>query len=402
MLTRALAIFGFEPGRIVPDRLTQRRHAHYLAHAERMLKVYRTGIGRTRRELHHALDRVFAKEADCPPRRTAAFAKLLDDVSVYDDDGRAHAAELRQEVFRLAAVAHPLVSAADRQFLHEEASVKADVARRLGRTWQDIDDALFADVAECHRLVGFNGYEDGPALLSRYNVAQAQVVLFDALSMTVWSTEDFKTILRYAKLAGLMHGIRRTSAGYEFRFDGPASLLHATRRYGVAMACFLPALIACRGWRMHAVIRTRRGRTVGFDLSPADGLTSHLPPPEAFDSHVEEDFARQWGAEPRDGWTLVREGEILHQGQKVFVPDFAFRHGDGRSALLEIAGFWTPEYIEAKLRTLQTFAGHDILLALGAAPAKHLKEPPPDAICFKSRLQVRQVLERLATKHTSP
>ena len=66
--------------------------------------------------------------------------------------------------------------------------------------------------------------------------------------MTVWASDDFKTILRYAKLARLMHTIVRTGEGrYRFRFDGPASVLRHTRRYGAAMARFLPALIACRG-----------------------------------------------------------------------------------------------------------------------------------------------------------
>src|SRR5207302_9337790 len=123
--------------------------------------------------------------------------------------------------------------------------------------------------------------------------------------------------------------------------DGPASILRSTRRYGVALARFIPALIACRGWRMHALLRTpRRGWSVGFDLSPEDGLTSHLPAPSEFDSSVEEDFARRSGPEPRQGWTLVREGAVLHQGQKAFVPDFVFRHDDGRSVFLEIVGFW--------------------------------------------------------------
>jgi predicted nuclease of restriction endonuclease-like RecB superfamily len=395
MLTRALGIAAFEPGRIVPDRLTQQKHGRYLAYAERMLKIYRTGIGRTRRELREAVENILTKEPECPPRRIAAFAKLLDDRCTYHGEHPAQAAALRQQVFRLAAPLHPLVSTPDRRFAHEEGPAKSDIARALGRPWEEIDAALFADVPEFHRLKEFAGYADGPALLSRYNIAQAQVVLFDAVSMTVWATEDFKTILRYAKLAGLMHTIRGSSNGYEFRFDGPASIMRHTRRYGVAMARFLPALIACRGWRMHAVIRTRRGRTVAFDLSPADRLTSHLPAPEEFDSHVEEDFACKWGPEKRQGWSLIREGEVLHQGQKVFVPDFVFRHDDGRSVLLEIAGFWTPEYIEAKLRTLRAFAGHKILLALGAGPARHLKEVPAGAICFKSRLLVKDVLERL-------
>ena len=119
---------------------------------------------------------------------------------------------------------------------------------------------LFADVLENQRLEAFSGYENGQALLARYNVAQVQVALFRAVEMIVWATDDFKTILRYAKLARLMHTIRRLGEGrYEIRLDGPASALRGTRRYGVAMAKFLPALIACKGWRMHALAARRTG-----------------------------------------------------------------------------------------------------------------------------------------------
>jgi hypothetical protein len=269
----------------------------------------------------------------------------------------------------------------------------------LGRPWEEIEGELFADVMEFHRLVEFTGYPDGAALLARYNVAQVQVALFDAVSMTVWCTEDFKEILRYAKLARLMHTIARGGDGtYCFRFDGPASVLRQTRRYGVAMARFLPALVACRGWRMHAVIRTRRrGFTLGLDLAASDGLHSHLPPPDEFDSLVEEAFAEKWGKEPREGWRLVREGEILHRGQKVFVPDFVLRHESGKSVLMEIVGFWTPEYLQAKLQTLQAFRDQPILLAVAESSGRMLPELGAQAIPFKTALAIKDVLERLQT-----
>jgi predicted nuclease of restriction endonuclease-like RecB superfamily len=403
MLTRAHAIAVYKDGQIVPDRLTRPRHAAYLAHADRLLDIYRQGVGRTRRELYRAVQAVFAREADCPLRRIAAFAKLLDDRSTYSHDRPGEAAALRRQVFRLAAPLHPLVGAADRQFEHAEMQAKTHIAARLGRSWDEIDQALFADVPELHRLTTFDGYPDGPALLSRYNVAQVQVALFDAVSLTVRATEDFKVILRYAKLAGLMHAIRSLGErGYEFRFDGPASALRQTRRYGVAMACFLPALLACSGWRLHAVLRTRRGWQVSLDLSPADRLTSHLPPPEEFDSHVEEDFARAWGPSARGGWRLVREGVVLHQGQHVFVPDFVFCHDDGRVVVMEIIGFWTPEYLAAKSRTLRTFADHPFLLAVAEGLAQQLDTVPARAIRFKSRLTVKAVLERLQAPAASP
>ena len=404
MLTRDLAIAGYDAGRILPDRLTRKRHGQYLDYAQRMLTVYRLGIGRTRRELHRAVWAIFADEEDCPRRRVDAFCKLLDDAARYHRDTRGRAAALRSKVFRMAAASHPLVLKADRLFDHEAQQVKAGIAERLGRRWQEIDRDLFADVIEFHRLAQFDGYADGSALLARYNVAQIQAALFDAVSMTVWAKEDFKTILRYAKLARLMHTITRRGDGrYCFRFDGPASVLRQTRRYGAAMARFLPSLVACRDWRMHAVIRTRRrGWSVGLDLSADDGLRSHLPAPDEFDSRVEEAFAEKWGPEKRDGWLLLRESELLYQGQKVFVPDFVFRHDDGRTVLMEIVGFWTPEYLQAKCKTLGSFADRRILVAVAESAYAKLPDLPGEPIRFKTALRIKDVLLKLENAAGSP
>jgi predicted nuclease of restriction endonuclease-like RecB superfamily len=399
MLTRELAIAAFENGRLIPDRLTRRSHAQYTGHADRMLEVYRRGVGRTRRDLHRDIAAVFARETDCPIRRSEAFCKLLDDASTYARGTPGAAAALRRDVFRAAAARHPLVRSPDAMYPHEEVRTKNDIAARLGRTWDDIDGDLFADVMECHRLESFAGYADGDALLARYNVAQVQAALFRAVEMIVWATDDLKTILRYAKLARLMHTIRRLGDGrYEIRFDGPASVLRVTRRYGVAFARFLPALIACRGWRMHAVVQTRRaGWLAALDLTADDGLHSHLPSPDEFDSQLEAIFALDWG-ETRNGWSLQRESEILHQGQKTFVPDFVLRHEDGRTALLEIVGFWTPEYLHAKFQTLRAFADHRILVAVAAASARRMADVPADIIRFRRVLRPQQVVDRLAAK----
>jgi predicted nuclease of restriction endonuclease-like RecB superfamily len=398
MLTKELTIaaYDFSKGRLVPDRLTRVSHRQYLRHADRMLRVYQTGLGRTRRQLHRAVHDVLSYEPDCPSRRIDAFCKLLDDASQFQRDRQGKAAALRRRVFRLAAQKHPLVSRTDGLFETEEKTVKADVARQLGRTWEEIDGELFSDIIEFHRLVRFDGFTDAAALLARYNVAQVQAALFGAESMTVWARKDFKTILRYAKLARLMHTIARTEDGqYRIRFDGPASVLRGTRRYGVAMARFLPALIACADWRMHAVVQGRAAWKLSLDLCSDDGLSSHLPRPAEFDSSVEASFAEKWGAEPRDGWRLDREGEILHHGQKAFVPDFVFRHEDSRTVLMEIVGYWTPEYLAAKLKTLDAFRDQRILLAVAESLSDRLPSPLPNAITYKSRLKISAVLQAL-------
>ncbi len=396
MLTSGLAIARCENGRVIPDRLTRRSHGRYLAHADRMLHAYRMGLGRTRHELHQSVRGIFSREHDCPLRRIDALCKLLDDAGTFSGACPSATAQLRQKVFRLAAACHPLIRNPDRLFPHAEDDVKRAIASKLGMEWPAIAGRLFADMPDYQRLESFAGYPGGAALLARYNVAQVQAALYRAVDIIVWASDDFKTILRYAKLARLMHAIRRLEEGkYEIRFDGPASILHGTRRYGLAMARFLPALIACRGWRLHAVLQTRRkGHFVHLDLSHEDRLTSHLPAPAEFDSKVEENFYRRWG-ENREGWTLHREGEVLHHHQKVFFPDFVFRHDDGRSILMEIIGFWTPEYLAAKMQTLRTFENHRILLAVADSLRRRLPELPPETIYYKSALKPRDVLERL-------
>ncbi|HUP48725.1 MAG TPA: DUF790 family protein, partial [Thermoanaerobaculia bacterium] len=126
MLTRDHAVIRVENGRIIPDRLTHPRHAGYVRLAEEAMAVYRGGAGKSRQELHRAVEQIFAGERDCPARRVAAFCKLLDERSQFDTDRRGEAARLRRRVFALAAPHHPLVTRADRLFDAEASRVKGE------------------------------------------------------------------------------------------------------------------------------------------------------------------------------------------------------------------------------------------------------------------------------------
>jgi hypothetical protein len=402
MLTREHAIVDYDRGRAFPDRLERKGHAHYVAYADRMLAIYRRGIGRQRRALHRDVEALFADEPNCPVRRIRAFSKLLDDASTYQEDAKGEAAKLRLRVFAAAARFHPLVKSKDRLFEHDEAEAKAAIAADVGLEWDEIDRRLYADVLAFQQLESFQGYPDAVALLSRYNVAQLQACLYAAEGMTVTATQDLKTILRYAKLARLLHDIRRVGPSiYVIDFSGPASVLRETRRYGVSFARFLPALLACKGWKMTATLQTPWKTRAVLELSERSRYTGNLPPPEEFDSAVEEGFAGKFGAE-RDGWRLEREAELLHDGQTVFVPDFVFRHGDGTTVFFEIVGFWTPEYLAKKRETLRRFRGHDILLAVPERSLREGAEPGASVVVYKTAIKVEPVLkalEALRTQH---
>ena len=402
MLTSEHSIVEFKAGRAISDRLTQSKHRHYMDYAEEMLSVYRSGIGQQRRSLHQQIETLFADEPDCPVRRIQAFCKLLDDVSIFQTDPSGQAARLRLQVFSKVACLHPLVQQPDRLFEHDEKRVKVHLAEELGTAWKQIEQALYADVIAFQQLKKFEGYSDPGALLSRYNVAQLQACLYRAESMTVVATDDLKTILRYAKLARLLHEIERLSSSkYRIVFSGPASVLRETRRYGVNFAKFLPALLTCRGWKMMAIVQTPWNTRAKLAVSDNDGFTSHLPSPQEFDSSLEENFASKFGQE-RDGWQLIREGDILYDRQKTFVPDFTFRHHDGTEVFLEIVGFWTPEYLAHRREVLRQFRQHRMLIAV---PEKSLREGasiPESMLVYKTALKIgplMKTLETLRTKH---
>ena len=405
MLTRQQSLFicDFQRRLIVPDRLSQKTHAAYIELAAQMLRVYQTGIGQRRKDLHQNIHRLFEQQPDTPLRRIEAFCRLLDTVSVYASSEGRNAAELRRSVFREAAKFHPLVAVRDRLFEHSTADVRCAIAQRLQRTWEQISDQLFADVIEFHRLESFSGFVEPRDLLSRYNVSQIQVALFSAISLTINTGSDFKRILRAARLAKLMHNITRLENNrWQIQLSGPASVLRETRRYGVNFAKFLPALICCRDWQLAAKIECRGLSDFRLLLTSDDGLRSHLPPESEFDSSVEAAFAEKWGSTERDGWKLLREAEILHAGQKTFIPDFVLQHTSGARALLEIIGYWTPEYLQQRTQTLEIFQHVPIILAIPEATAhKFTANSNASIVTYKSALLINQILEVLRTIPTA-
>jgi predicted nuclease of restriction endonuclease-like RecB superfamily len=228
-------------------------------------------------------------------------------------------------------------------------------------------------------------------------VAQCQGVLLNCTKLVVDAKDDFKRILRYAKLARLLHQITRLEAShYRFEFSGPASVLRdETPRYGNEMAKFLPSLLRCKGWTLEADIKVGR-RMAKFHLSQADKLSPAWDEEaNAYDSTLEENLLEKWGSGPRDGWSLAYEKEILWTGQHVFTPDFVLSHSDGRQVFLEIAGFWSPEYAVQKRATLERFKDATIILAV----PDHLQERYSDLgkmlIPYKTRLFIQSVMDVL-------
>lgn len=352
--------YDFRRLMVVPDRLRRAADADYVSAAKQMLIIYRAGVGDKRQVLHSRVESCLSQIGGCPPRRIAAFCKLLDDRSQYESQ-RKQAADLRRRVFDLAAGRHPIVETREGIFEFELHQVRSEIAAAIGQPWPEIEANLFSDVLELQRLESFDADLTPEQLLSLYNLAQTQAALYRAIRVRIDAMDDFKTILKHAKLAGLMHRVDVISvagrSGYRFVLDGAQANLRETTRYGVRFAALVPKLLACRDWQMTAQLLGPRRQKFRMTLSHADGLRSVLQPPDDFDSGLEAEVDAAWQKDPVDGWEWQRESQLLVQGQTVMTPDFTLQHRQ-RDILVhvEVVGFWTPEYLQEKCQRLQQFA----------------------------------------------
>jgi predicted nuclease of restriction endonuclease-like RecB superfamily len=133
-----------------------------------------------------------------------------------------------------------------------------------------------------------------------------------------------------------------------------------------------------------------------FTLDASCGLVSHYKGGRLYDSILEQSFASSW-AKAKTEWRLEREVELVPVPGSVMVPDFRLVHPDGRSYLLEIVGYWRPEYLRKKFNQVKRSGRDDIILLVserlnleGAGVKVH--ETPAKVVWFKGKIKPKDVL----------
>ena len=298
---------------------------------------------------------------------------------------------LRAQVFSLAA-----------EHQHGYGERQADevlmaLSEQYGLESETLRSALYADLPERQLLSALPPYS-AEALIDRYNVAQAQGLLYGALHLRVSAYRnvpgEYRRLFQQLKFHGLMYAVEgHLDDGYQIYVDGPASLFKQTRKYGIQMAMFLPALLHISRWSMEAVLM-KQNRELVYCLDSQSKLRSHYAKPAEFDSLLEQSFAQRWEA-LSESWILEREVEIVDLKGTVFVPDFALRHPDGRTVHVEIVGFWHPDYLRRKFDKVRRARMNNLILAVSErlnVGDDDLDEIPGPVIFFKGKLDPRAVL----------
>ena len=294
--------------------------------------------------------------------------------------------------------------------LREAVAVEAQLARDAGRFDRSAaiaaaalqfglspaaaEERLFADLPGERCLRCPDPLPDPRSLAARTNLVLAQGLLRLASEVTVELDGGTRAVVRQVHLQRLLCTVRRARGeGVRLDISGAFSLFRHTTMYGRALASLLPLLPWCGRFELIARCMLR-GRAICVRLRPGDPVGGGTPP-RVYDSRLEERFARDFARANLD-WDLVREPEPVEAGGTLIFPDFAVVHRRDplKRFLLEIVGFWTPEYLREKLDRLREMPRAPLVLCIDRGLNCSTGELPRHAriVWYEKRIDPRDVL----------
>ena len=364
---------------------------HWQQTAQDLIALLRQHIGQSLAAWDRTLDTYIGDRVDYVVLR--GMAKVLTDAATFTPLATPLApVQLRERLF----ASGPVFTAP--QLFHQQTryEVVESVAKELAIPSEQVEATLFADRPATYLLTDA-GPEWTPAgLITRYNLELARGVLYWASQVrieahssynkdlwksqtenspvskdhTIEETTTYKDLWRYIKLFKLMFWAQPLpEGGYRIDLDGPISpFVTSTLRYGRQFAAFLPALLLCDTWRMVAAVHPpSAGSAVTYRLDSGSSLQTHFKQSGAFDSRLEADFAREFEQKmggKRGHWRLFRESEVLLLGDTVMIPDFLLvdEQDETRKILIELVGFWHPDYLRRKIEKVRAANCRHLLL----------------------------------------
>ncbi|MEL6930483.1 MAG: DUF790 family protein [Cyanobacteria bacterium J06600_6] len=404
MLKSDLLIYKRNGETIVPKKLGI--DDRNLAIATEIINCFQDCVGKTQGQLDRELLEIEGESPDYRLKRGLAHI-LHNSFSTFEIISPLEPFALRQKVFAEAAKTITLPNERSNTLDNISHALSDELKRPVSRG--EIEAGLYADLQENRILTEF----DAPipeSLLHRYNLSQVQGIFYRASRVVINAHRndpgEYKLLFRYIKLFQLMAYIEGDAdTGFTLTMDGPASLFKASTRYGLALAKMIPALLHVTKWSLQATLQnrdrysnnTKQGKFVL--ASDRCGLVSHYPPGKPYDSMLEASFAKSWD-KAKTEWRLEREVDLIPLPGSVMIPDFRLVHPDGREYLLEIVGYWRPEYLQKKFYQVRNGDTDNLILAvserlnLEKAGVK-FTDLPNKLIWFKNKLQAKSVLEIL-------
>ena len=272
-------------------------------------------------------------------------------------------------------------------------TILAAAASTLGLAPAALERALFADLPGERVFTGPDSPLSPHEVALRVNQLIARSLLFHASRVRIRAEGAIRPVVRQAKLRGLICTVEDGEPPV-LDLSGPYAVFRRTLLYGRALGELLPFLAWCARFELDATC-VLRGQEGELHLQSGDPLfPSSTPKP--FDSKLEARFARDLKKAAPD-WDLLREPEPVRAGGTIIFPDFLLRHrfDPSRQFLVEVIGFWRPDYLQRKLSSLRAAKLDNLILCLDEERCCADGELPTGArvVRFRRRIDPAAVLQ---------
>lgn len=295
--------------------------------------------------------------------------------------GIKNSMELRLRFFEHLSLNHSgFMSSESRETMLEEFAGDIGLAREI------LEEALWLDEEDNKVLVRLA--ELSPDDLGAvYNLEVISTILCSSYSLTIGPINDgsvTRFVFRNLRLYGLLFSIISEEGGVCFQVEGPLSIYGKASKFGYRLALIiyrLYQLYSRRAFSCHFSVEFRKSKKKALLEMDAAKMPPVFWPNVGdlrytlFDSKVESKLYSTFRALDLNGWRVEREPRPIAFGDKLFIPDFSLQRGEAE-VLVEVIGFWLPEYKKrkrAKLREMAKGGLEDLVLIVDEKMADEFK-----------------------------
>lgn len=364
--------------------------------AGELAEVARAHVGKSRGELEAAWEGIAVSPRE--RKLSLGLAKLVEDASEFESGDAEQAADLRRDVFALAAQKRRADALA-----FERDAVLAEVATRRGTTAAALEAELYADLRSAQRLIACQPPLP-EALVSAYERAQVQAILLRAVRVVAdvgcASADAYRALFRQLKFRRLLYRVTPLeTGGYRLEIDGPFSLFQSVAKYGLELALLLPTLEACQRLSLRAEVRwSHQARPLTFAYEPSARAGAEGAPRARDEVAALEEGLRELG----DEWQVEPAERVLDlPGVGVCVPDLVLRRAsDGAVVLVEVLGFWSRASVWQRVELARKGLGERLLFVVSSRlrVSEDVLEDADEAALYvyKGRINPRTLLRHAA------
>jgi predicted nuclease of restriction endonuclease-like RecB superfamily len=271
------------------------------------------------------------------------------------------------------------------------------VASALGVTAEALEASLFADLPHERRVCSL-GAPMPAALADDANAALIEGWVARALSVQVRIWGDARPVVRHARRAGLICvAYRAQDETLVLEISGPAALFRRTAIYGRALASIVSRLRLCDRFELRALCSLPASDETATLVLTNESFAAPASEIRVPDDRVERRFLHEFRRQA-PGWQVEAAPAPIEAKGVLLFPDFELFHPElpEQRWMLEIVGFWTPDYLRAKLERLSGL-GSRFLLCVDASKSCGESDIPehPRVIAFRRRINPAELLERL-------